>query len=352
MIKKITLEESDLWNQIVSTFEKRDIYYTAEHARLYKIHGDGEPILIYYYDEFVRAINVVMVRDIATSGLFSNLPRKTYYDIATPYGYGGMLIQGSQNYNSLQQLKRDYIQFCRDNGIICEFARFHPILENYNNTVLYQVSEVGPSVTIQLDLKSRIRENYEASKRNDLKRAKKFNLRTVLSNDMDLIDSFIPLYYDTMTRDGAKDYYYFGKEYFESLFQNLKENVFFAYVKNDSEIIAMAIFFFYDRKIHYHLSASKNEFSNLSPTNLLIDYVAHWGSEHGFSELVLGGGLGGKEDSLFRFKRKFNKNFNRKFYIGQRIFDKEKYDKLVSLRGANIEGEESTYFPKYRQPLD
>lgn len=351
MIKKITLAESELWNQIISTFDEVDIYYTAEHAQLYKIHGDGEPILIYYYDDFIRAINVVMLRDIAHSGLFNGLPENTYFDIATPYGYGGMLIQGTNSEHSMFKLKQEYLEFCRNNSIISEFVRFHPILENYKKSAtLYNITEIGPNITIKLESKEAIQVSYENSNRRNINKAKKNKLDVYLSNDPALVDTFMSIYKETMDRDDATEYYYFEKEYYDYLFDALKQNVLFAYVKKDDSIIAMSIFYLYNSKIHYHLSASKTDYTSLYPTNLLIDFMAHWGSEHGFTEMMLGGGLGGREDNLFRFKRKFNKNFDRKFYIGQRIFDKEMYEKLVKLRGEELKDLETNYFPKYRKP--
>lgn len=43
----------------------------------------------------MRGINVVMKRDIAADPHFAgSLPADTYFDFATPYGYGGWLLEG------------------------------------------------------------------------------------------------------------------------------------------------------------------------------------------------------------------------------------------------------------------
>ena len=37
----------------------------ADYVKAFKIHGDGEPTLFYYEDQNIKAINVVMKRDIS-----------------------------------------------------------------------------------------------------------------------------------------------------------------------------------------------------------------------------------------------------------------------------------------------
>jgi len=60
--------------------------------------------------------------------------------------------------------------------------------------------------------------------------------------------------------------------------------------------------------------------------------------------LYLGGGVGSEEDGLFKFKRAFFKGELNHFYIGKKLYDAQKYNELLSLRGVV----ESNFFPKYR----
>ena len=82
--------------------------------------------------------------------------------------------------------------------------------------------------------------------------------------------------------------------------------------------------------------------------NLLIPTKC-WGSENGYNTFHLGGGLGAKEDNLFKFKSSFNRNSNNTFVIGRRIFAEEKYHALVQIRESNGDAiGESNFFPQYR----
>ena len=70
-IEIIGIEEGEQWNNIVKGFKKFDIYYLSNYTKALHIHGDGEPLLFNYNDKDMKAINVVMTRDIGKSKLFS-----------------------------------------------------------------------------------------------------------------------------------------------------------------------------------------------------------------------------------------------------------------------------------------
>ena len=87
MLAVYTLNDASKWDEIVKSFKKHDIYYLSGYARGFYLHGDGEPLLFYYEDEKLRAINVVMKRDIAKDDHFKDkLEEGIYFDLATPYG--------------------------------------------------------------------------------------------------------------------------------------------------------------------------------------------------------------------------------------------------------------------------
>ena len=103
MLSVHTLEDTEKWDAIVHSFHNYDVYWLSGYVKTFQVHGDGDPILFFYDDGSTRGINVVMMRDIATSAPFKgNLEENCYFDIATPYGYGGWLIEG-ENVDKLFQ---------------------------------------------------------------------------------------------------------------------------------------------------------------------------------------------------------------------------------------------------------
>lgn len=347
----IKFDEKEKWNNFVKSFENYDVYYLHDYVKAFKIHGDGEPMLFYYQDENIKAINVVMKRDISLDRRFTgNIPPNTLYDLATPYGYGGFLIEGKITEQSLKALENQYTTLCKKERIISEFVRFHPVLNNGEELKgFYDISTLGKTITMNLFSEYQIWNDLTSKNRNVIRKARKSGVEIFWGRKIELFDKFIDLYNSTMDRDSAEEYYYFEKEFYNSVLYDMKYNTMMFYAVFQQQIIAMSIVMFGNQQMHYHLSASNREYQQFAPTNLLLYEVACWGLENGYKTFHLGGGLGSKEDNLFNFKKAFNKNSNSKFSIGRKIFDLEVYDKLVSIRKNNKNfNSHNTFFPLYR----
>ena len=351
MLSIVNMDEAGKWHGIVKIFSAYDVYYFLNYAKAFQIHGDGEPILFYYNDGSTKAMNVAMKRDIAEDTKFTGkIPSNTYFDLTTPYGYGGFLIEGNINEKSLNNLNYEYELYCNQNGIISEFVRFHPVLNNGKKLgSLYDMVNLGKTVSIDLKSQEYIWNNLTSKNRNVIRKAKKNGIEIYWGRDVNLINKFIKMYNDTMDKDNADEYYYFKDNFYNSILNDLKYNFLMFYAVYGERIIAMSIILFANQQMHYHLSASVKECLTYAPTNLLLYEAACWGCENGFKTFHLGGGLGSKEDSLYKFKKAFNKNSDNTFYIGKKIFDVERYNELVKLRQANGDKIiDETFFPKYR----
>lgn len=352
LLSIINIEEKDKWDSIVKSFEKHDVYYLSNYTKGFQIHGDGEPILIYYQDRDIRAMNVVMKRDIEKDKNFSGkIEPELFFDLATPYGYGGFIIEGDINDDCLHELDKVYINYCRENNIISEFVRFHPVLKNSDvNKSIYEVIDLGKTVTINLNSKEQIWNELTSKNRNVIRKAIKSGVKIYWGRSSELVDQFIPLYNATMSKDNATDYYYFLEDFYNSILDDLRYNSLFFYAMYERKIISMSIILFCNEYMHYHLSASDRDFQGLAPTNLLLYEAACWGCENGFKSFHLGGGIGSREDSLYSFKAAFNKNTDTYFSIGKKIFCNQEYDELIKLRSDEAGFDcNKLYFPSYRQ---
>lgn len=171
MLTVYTLDQASEWDAIVRTFSEYDTYWLSGYVRAFHLHGDGTPLLFHYDNGGVRGINVVMRRDIASDRRFgSKLSEDTYFDFATPYGYGGWLIEGSDT----TSLFETYEAWCKKNRIISEFVRFHPVLKNHRAAVnAYEVIALGKTVTMDLRSPEIIWENLTSQNRNKIRKAQK-----------------------------------------------------------------------------------------------------------------------------------------------------------------------------------
>ncbi len=345
MLSVYTLEKKEEWDTIVRSFVDYDIYYLSGYVKAFQLHGDGEPLLFYYKDASIRGINVVMKRDIAKFEAFAGkLKEENYFDFSTPYGYGGWLVEGE----NLEPLFKQYETWCRKNKIVSEFVRFHPVIKNYVTFEKeYDIVALGNTVTMDLSLPEKIWANMVSRGRNTVRKAWKNGVRIYNGRYPEIYEKFRVLYNKTMDKDNAKEYYYFSKEFYTSILEDLPQNaqVFYAQIP-DNTIIAGAIMLTANKKINYHLSGNLSEYSSLAAMNLLLYEAAQWGCANGYKTLYLGGGVGAKEDNLFQFKRAFYKGELNLFYIGKKVFLEDIYSELVRIRG-NVETED--YFPAYRK---
>lgn len=344
MLTVYTLEQAEQWDNIVRSFADHDTYYLSGYVRAFQIHGDGEPLLFCYEGNGTRGINVVMKRDVAKDKHFSGkLEENTYFDFSCPYGYGGWLIEGQDT----TVLFETYEAWCRKNGIISEFVRFHPVLKNHVGLdSAYDVVPLGETITMDLCSPKTIWENIISKNRNMIRKAQKNGIRIYTGRDPEIYENFRVIYNATMDKDNADPYYYFEKEFYQSVLDDLPYNAQVFYAVYEDKVIAASIMLATNGRMNYHLSGSLREYAHLAPTNLLLYEAALWGNASGCKTLYLGGGVGSGEDGLFKFKRSFYRGDDlKRFYIGKKIFDLEKYSKLINFR---TDLPDSSFFPKYR----
>ena len=295
------------------------------------LHGDGEPFLIEYQDDDVHFCYVVMKSDISAfykfSGQFEN---NTLFDFETPYGYGGPL-SNSENIGEKSQKRfvEEIKEYCISEGIVSQFLRFHPLLGNHNMPFAFETRYLRDTIYIDPASPETIMTNMDSKNRNMVRKAVKSGV-TIEMKPIDDYIEFLSMYEETMKKDGADKYYTFGIDYFEAQ-KALRENACIFYAMLEGVPIAGAIIYYNDRYAHYHLAGTHTEFRKYSPSNLLLYEVACWAGERGIKAFHLGGGMA-PDDSLFGFKKQFNKQGRLPFVGGRTIFDKKKYYELLDLR--------------------
>lgn len=341
-IELYDLTNESVWNDIVKGFTRYDVYYLSGYVKAFQIHGDGEPLLLYYKAERIKAIYVFMKRKTEIDG---------FYDSITPYGYGGVLFEGDTSDMQLQAFWKAYVEKMKDERIVDSFIRYHPLLANAKQMrKISPVIDLGKTVAIDLISRDVVWENINSKNRNMIRKAQKNGVEIRHSKDVKLFKDFKRIYDATMVKNHVKDYYFFGDAFYESIHQDLNNNFEIFYALKDGQIIAMSIILYANDMMHYHLSGTMMDYRSLAPSNLLLYKAALWGCECGFKQFHLGGGIGSCEDDLYKFKAVFNRHSDYQFSVGKEIFDHDKYDELVALR-AKLDPRfdaDSKFFPLYR----
>ncbi|WP_434304814.1 lipid II:glycine glycyltransferase FemX [Clostridium botulinum] len=315
----------ETWNLYLSKLPTniQDIYYTSEYYKLYELNGDGKGKLFVYYDS---CGNIAMYPFMLNEINGYNLNDK-YYDIETAYGYGGP-ISNCLDAKFIKVFEKCFIDYCKQNNIIAEFIRFHPLIKNerlFNSNI----EVLHNRTTVQLRLTKEIEkiwdEDIKSKNRNMIRKAEKSGLQVEENKDF---ETFKKIYNSTMNKVDADDYYYFNNSYYEAIEKN--NNYILLNVKKGNLVMASAIFIGYEEYFHYHLAGSLKEYLKFAPNNLLIWEAIKYAHRKGYKKMHFGGGLtNSKDDTLFKFKSSFSKN-TADFYIGKRIHNKEVYDYLIS----------------------
>ncbi|SEQ17082.1 Acetyltransferase (GNAT) domain-containing protein [Lachnospiraceae bacterium NE2001] len=314
---------SDKWNEYLELIPRdyRDVYYTEEYVKLYE-------------SELDKAFCVICIsNDNITMMPFLRRQVNDHYDFETVYGYGGP-ISNSYTDEWFQESLVAIEKFFLDNRYICGFIRFHPLIGSAE-LCKKQMEVILDRKTICIDMKPSVEDIWSgqisSKNRNMIRKAEKTGLEYFIEYDFESLDTFEKLYFETMRRLNADEFYLFDSSYFIKLKELFNNSSFLAGVKYDGKIIASAIFFVYESYGHYHLAGSDREYSSLGANNYMLWNTIKEMKRRGVEQFHLGGGTGSSEDdTLYKFKKSFSRN-NINYYIGKWIFNSEEYNEVCEI---------------------
>lgn len=345
MIKTLDLYHRKEWDETAHSFADYDIYYSLDYLIPFQRIGDGEPLLIFFEENGLRAMCTLMKRSLKAYGV------EDWFDLITPYGYGGFIFEGNQCEENMKSFSEAFRRWIEENKIVSIFYRFHPQLRTAENAHWY-CNPIMLGHTIEMDLSDEdtIWQNITSKNRNMIRKAERNGVTIEHGMSWDLFQEFKLMYDATMAKNNADEYYFFKEDFYRSIYENMQDCCEMFYALYEGKKIVMSMMLYANDRMHYHLSGSVQEYRNLAPSNLLLYEAAKWGCSRGLRSFHLGGGVGSSEDNLFRFKKEFNRNSDIEFGIGKQICHPSMYDKLVDFCVKKKPGFdlENKYFPLYR----
>ena len=315
-----------------------DIYFTYRYGKACEFSDNASWEICLYHD----LKYVYLKRPYIFEGI-------TYYDLITPYGYSGFHYlheKTLQNFIPIfrkEALKRNYIT---------EVVRQNPYI-SMNNLPYYNTILSKTCFGVTLDKFENLQQYLSQSHKNHRKSYHKA-VRNNLSfswesiNEVNL-ENFKKIYHETMRHLKSDKYYFFNKNYYSVLLNELKEYVFIANVKKDNKLIASCMIFKFNKYLHYHLGGSLQEYRNLCPNNFLHSEVINYGILHQMKLYILGCGIR-DYDCLFDFKNKIA-NVKYKYTIYKNILNPDIYHQISINYSKNNKDIDLLYFPLYRYKL-
>lgn len=342
-IVEYNIDDQKKWDNIVRSFPDYDVFYLSGYSKAFMKENpkNGIPILLLYENGEDRAINIVLRRDIALDEkLNGKIEKEKYFDLITPYGYGGFW----GNVSDWVKLNQTYTEYCMNKHYICEFMRFELFVEyhkHYDGEIETRTHNVVRSLDLPLD---EMWMDFKQKVRKNVKRASACNLRCIIENSDEHLEDFLRIYYSTMDRAEAEGEYYFSRQFYEKL-NEMKENVMYFYAVYEEKIVSSELIIYGSQNAYSYLGGTDRDYFDVRPNDFLKYEIIKWAKEKGLKNFVLGGGYGAN-DGIFKYKLCFAPHGKYDFYIGRKIFDKVSYDKLVDLRSGEELNEK--YFPIYR----
>lgn len=323
-----------------------DIYFDECYGKLYEKIEDGKSMIFKLETNDGKITNQFIKRKIPI-----NIFEKEYYDIITPYGYGGPIINFSNGNKEklLQDYEKAFKKFCEENDIVSEFVRFHPIFNNaLDFQYIYNSEHIRNTLGTDLEkYENPVAQEFSKSCRKNIRQALNKGITFKITEKPNNISNFKEIYYSTMDRNNAIDYYYFDDEYFNNILNNFSDNLVLVEAIFEEKTIACGLYFVYNKMIHIHLSGTLSEYLYLSPAYILRYAITLWGKENGYKLIHHGGGRSNLfDDSLYKFKKSFAQNTEFNFYIGKRIWNESIFNLLCEYKNVdkNID-----FFPPYRK---
>jgi hypothetical protein len=341
-------DQAQDWQAALAGPLRTDIYFLPEYHRVYERNGDGIAKAFVAQAEDKVLFYPFMVRPIEK--VAGEALQEEWFDIETVYGYSGP-VANTTDAAFLSEAWQFFSDWCRNQRIVAEFVRFSPLLENYRTAPSsLAVAFDRETVVVEFDgHEESLWKNYTHAHRKQIRKAQRNGL---LCHEMEPalgMSTFKALYYQTMQRNKAGQYYFFSDAYFEALVTLLGKAVRIFVVRYGGLIIEASLLLVHENTVYDHLRGSVEGYHGLGPNNLLLHKVALWCLEHKYRRFHLGGGrTPSPDDSLLRFKANMSK-LRRRYHTGRRVHNKEAYEALCLrwMKTTNVQIRPN-YFLLYR----
>ncbi|PWC40635.1 GNAT family N-acetyltransferase [Azospirillum sp. TSO35-2] len=348
-----TLDDTAAWSAGLERIPNKDLTHYPRFSRIYQEKGDGLAECFQYQANDLIVLYPYIRRPLAELS-FLGESWAGRYDLVTPYCYGGYVHNAGDERapGLIRDFRAAFSSHCRETGVVSEFIRFHPMLQNhrhgegcFDRLYLHQNNVL---MDLRVDEAERV-QGYRESYIHCIRKASAAGLRLELDREHNLVDVFAELYRRTMERHNQTGYLNLPHSYFLRLFENLRDDILLFVVRDGDDIAAASIFLRHGDVLDYFLSASDLRSLGKHPNHFMIHEVASWAHDQGYRHLHLGGGRA----SLVFFKQGFSKG-TCPYHIVHHVHDQEAYRRATEARRTALPpvAEGGTgFFPTYREGL-
>jgi len=338
--KVIKSNEKETWNHYVKKAYVSDFYHTLDYHFLDK---QGDPLLfVYEWEDFFIAFPLIK----------RSIEGSDYFDCTSVYGYTGPIANidfAKIPLNICHEFEVAFESFFRSEKIVSVFCVLHPF-SNQCLLLRQAASIVRVGNTIAVDLRQSLEEQrmqYRRPIRMKINQLRRKGFEVKLANSDEQLLNFAKIYRENMIKVGAPGKYLFEDSYFENFMRATDYTPELLLAYHQDQPVAGAMVALTNNIMQLHLAGTRIDYFVESPMKLIFDEACLLGRTREMHFMHLGSGVGGKEDSLFHFKRGFSEclfEFNSWRYV----VDEKIYNELVQEKLAGKVMPDTSSFPLYR----
>jgi CelD/BcsL family acetyltransferase involved in cellulose biosynthesis len=309
-------------------------------------------------EERLMSLYPFNVFDLAQLPFVEQLGKSSGVDVISPYGYGGATFEGGDTDRDIAEKSLEYAlkSFFAQLNVISEFVRED--LRTEHLTPRHDGEHLVLQQNVVVDLRVGMEERwlrYARKVRESVRHAERAGLRVEISSSASFLEPFLGVYYETMKRDHAREYYFFPLEKLQHLYDSLQPQgelqCVLVFLKEC--VISAQLLLLSADTVYSFLSGTDAAYFKLRPAELLKHRIIAWGHDKGYTSFVVGGGLKAN-DGLFQFKRKFEPLGLVDFRVRRVVWNRPQYDVLTvarerwELEQGRTWRPEPDFFPGYR----
>jgi serine/alanine adding enzyme len=333
----VTIDEvaPEGWDELLEEIGCTDAYLQHAYVEASCLLDGGRPALLHAGGTGGHVVFACSVRPVPDA--------EALHDVTTPYGYGGPVAVGPAP--PLEDFWALYEAWCAQHGVVTTFLRFHPLFENHRYAApSVWLEPLADTIAWPLDGEGDLFEAMHRHHRRVVRKAEG-QVEVSVHEPPSTLAELAGLYESSMRLREAAAFYFFPPAYWEALVEGLGGSLVLFEAHDDHGLVAATLCLATRPWLHYHLGATSERARRVGAAALLMLSAARWGRERGFSVFHLGGGVGGREDSLWEYKRRFAPAGRLEMRIGKAVHDAHAYQALTGPGTLGPGG----FFPAYRE---
>jgi hypothetical protein len=257
-----------------------------------------------------------------------------YFDVSGAYGYNGP-IGNAVSAKFINEYNVELQKELRDQNVVTEFVRYSPIPENrvYHTYPDHIHVLDNVFVDLRLGMEKLWSDSYKKRVRHAIRKAASYGLYSEIFTgpmiSQSKIDLAYGIYEETMQRNDADEFYYFGLDFFIKLYDYMKEKLLLIFTYHEQTPISFELVFLDGCLSYAFLGGTLSQYYQMNPNSYLMNDLFIWLVDNGFTTYSMGGGTS-IGDSLYTYKQSFSKNCDNQFFIGTKVHIPNVYDSILT----------------------